>query len=105
MFTICDCSKTNDDTDVQVAIDSLQKIQAHELNIWKFKVDSLNAEIDDYKKVIEEADSTIVTLNEDLVIAKYKLNRIEYYNKIAAKGNNIKFLRGWINRVLKDETE
>lgn len=39
-------------------------------------------------------------LREQYIINEYKLERIRYYNKIAAKGNNIKFLRGWINRVL-----
>lgn len=43
------------------------------------------------------------SVGEDLFIAKYKLGRIKYYNDIAAKGNNIKFLRGWINRVLNDK--
>lgn len=52
--------------------------------------DSLNA----YK-----ADTTI---SAELFVAKYKLERIRYYNNIAAKGNNIKFLRGWINRVLNE---
>ena len=42
------------------------------------------------------------SLGEDLFVAKYKLGRIKYYNDIAAKGNNIKYLRGWINRVLND---
>lgn len=42
------------------------------------------------------------SLGKDLFIAKYKLGRIKYYNDIAAKGNNIKYLRGWINRVLND---
>lgn len=42
------------------------------------------------------------SLGEDLFIAKYKLGRIKYYNDIAAKGNNIKYLRGWINRVLNE---
>lgn len=41
-------------------------------------------------------------LGENLFIAKYKLGRIKYYNDIAAKGNNLKYLRGWINRVLKE---
>lgn len=42
------------------------------------------------------------SIGEDLFVARYKLGRIKYYNDIAAKGNNIKFLRGWINRVLND---
>lgn len=42
------------------------------------------------------------SLGEDLFVAKYKLGRIKYYNDIAKKGNNIKYLRGWINRVLNE---
>ena len=42
------------------------------------------------------------SIGEDLFVAKYKLGRIKYYNDIAAKGNNIIFLRGWINRVLNE---
>lgn len=52
--------------------------------------DSLNA----YK-----SDTTI---SADYFVAKYKLERIRYYNDIAGKGNNIKFLRGWLNRVLNE---
>lgn len=44
----------------------------------------------------------IDSLEEELLIANYKLERIREYNRIAAQGNNITFLRGWINRVLKD---
>lgn len=42
------------------------------------------------------------SIGEDLFIARYKLGRIKYYNDIAAKGNNIKYLRGWINRVINE---
>lgn len=52
--------------------------------------DSLNA----YK-----ADTAI---SAELFVAKYKLERIRHYNEIATKGNNIKYLRGWINRVLNE---
>lgn len=51
--------------------------------------DSLNA----YK-----ADTNI---SAELFVAKYKLERIRYYNNIAT-GTNLKFLRGWINRVLNE---
>ena len=52
--------------------------------------DSLNA----YK-----ADTAI---SAELFVAKYKLERIRHYNEIAAKGNNIKYLRGWLNRILNE---
>lgn len=42
------------------------------------------------------------TMSRELFIAKYKLERIRYYNDIAGKGNNIKYIRGWINRVLNE---
>ena len=42
------------------------------------------------------------SLGEDLFVSKYKLGRIKYYNDVAGKGNNIKYLRGWINRVLNE---
>lgn len=52
--------------------------------------DSLNA----YK--------TDTAISAELFVAKYKLERIRHYNEIAAKGNNIKYLRGWLNRVLNE---
>ena len=39
---------------------------------------------------------------QKLVWSKYKLERIKYYNDIAGKGNNIKYLRGWIRRTLDE---
>lgn len=42
------------------------------------------------------------SLGQDLFIANYKLAKIKEYNKLAAKGNNIKYLRGWINRTLEE---
>lgn len=45
---------------------------------------------------------TDTTMSSELFVAKYKLERIRYYNDIAKKGNNIKYLRGWINRVLEE---
>lgn len=52
-------------------------------------------------------DSLMIYKNDtavdaELFILRYKLERIKYYNKIAGNGNNIKFLRGWINRVIEE---
>ena len=89
-------------------------------SICNIKIDSVkilyDKEIDKLINIIKERDSVITkyklqnidtnlfidSINEELLVAKYKLERIEYYNKIAAKDNNIKFLRGWINRVIKE---
>lgn len=59
----------------------------------------LEKTINDYKDSLNYLRDS---LNEDLFIAKYKLARIREYNRIASKGNNIKYLRGWINRVLNE---
>lgn len=42
------------------------------------------------------------SLSVSLFIANYKLAKIKRYNELAAKGNNIKYLRGWINRALDE---
>lgn len=42
------------------------------------------------------------TISAELFVAKYKLERIRHYTNIAAKGNNIKYYRGWVLRVLNE---
>lgn len=42
------------------------------------------------------------SLGQDLFIVNYKLAKIKEYNRLAGNGNNIKFLRGWINRTLNE---
>ena len=58
--------------------------------------DSVNSLINEVDSISEELDS----ISEELQINKIKIERIREYNRIAAQGNNIKFLRGWINRVI-----
>lgn len=44
------------------------------------------------------------SLGEDLFIANYKLAKIKRYTDIVNKNpKQLKFYKGWINRVLKDE--
>ena len=69
------------------ASDTIVKV-VHRYVVDNTKVDSLELVID--------------SLQEQLFIANYKLERIKYYNNIAKNGNNIKYLRGWINRVLNE---
>ena len=59
------------------------------------QLDSLCNKIDSLKKENE-------FLFDELSVAIFKLERIRDYNEVAKKGNNIKFLRGWINRVLNE---
>lgn len=69
-------------------IDSARIIELE--NILRLTQDSLNV----YKH------DTI--MSEDKFILRYKLERIRYYNECAGKGNNAKFLRGWLHRVLNE---
>ena len=59
-------------------------------------------QVDSLYNVIDSLEKRNEVYNEELNIALFKLNRIKEYNAIAAKDNNIIFLRGWINRVLND---
>lgn len=78
-------------------------------SIYNSTVDSLNNEIiqDEeliqcYKNQVDSYEILVDSLYEDIDIYKIKLDRIKEYNRIAGKGNNITFLRGWINRVLNE---
>ena len=42
---------------------------------------------------------TIDSLKNKLFVSEYKHERIKYYNNIAKNPGQLKFLRGWINRV------
>lgn len=92
----------NADSIKQVTIDSINKVY---IDKFKHYTDSVDKAIDESpvkEKLIH--DTIYITKdNEELIVANYKLERIRYYNNIAAKGNNIKYLRGWINRVLNEQ--
>lgn len=83
----------------------------YEENIFKLTTDVVqyNIEVENYKDTVSNLRCQIDTINmeldsinEELILAKIKLERIKEYNRIAAQGNNIKFLRGWINRVFNN---
>lgn len=76
-------------------------------SVYNNIIDSLNNEIryDEeliqyYKNQVDSYEVLVDSLYEDIDIYKIKLDRIKEYNRIAGQGNNITFLRGWINRVL-----
>lgn len=80
---------------------------AYKDSIYNNVVDSLNNEIKQdeefiqyYKNQVDSYEILVDSLYEDIDIYKIKLDRIKEYNRIAGQGNNIVFLRGWINRVL-----
>lgn len=73
-----------------------EKLIMQNIEVENYK-DSIILYKDSINSLITELDS----VNEELQINKIKIERIREYNRIAAQGNNIKFLRGWINRVIE----
>ena len=69
-------------------VDSAKIIELE--NVLQLTRDSLNAYKND------------TAMSEDEFILRFKLERIRYYNECAGKGNNVKYIRGWINRVLNE---
>lgn len=68
-----------------------------------YKIDSSYIKCNDSLCLeIDSLNNKIKVLNEELFISNFKLERIKEYNRIAGNGNNITFLRGWINRVLNE---
>ena len=89
------------------SIDNYETTIAYKDSIYNNTVDSLNNEvrkdeefIQYYKNQVDSYEILVDSLYEDIDIYKIKLDRIKEYNRIAGQGNNIVFLRGWINRVL-----
>lgn len=73
--------------DRYIPIDSTDSI-VHKVNNTKHIIDSLSARCD--------------SLTGELQVAKYKLERIRYYNNLVDKNpNNLQFLRSWIRRTLE----
>ena len=63
---------------------------------------SLMNQCDSLCYVIDSIQNLNSKLEEELNIALFKIDRIKEYNRIAGNGNNIKYLRGWINRTLNE---
>lgn len=85
------CESTNNIKDLEKSI-----IYKDEKIIdCKNKISDLTIKNDSLQNIID-------SLNTENFILNFKLLRIKEYNTVAAKGNNIKYLRGWINRVFND---
>lgn len=84
--------KTINDTIYIEVLDTLNE------KLYINKLDSIDKEFINYKNSVnKELDS----LKSENFINNYKLERIKYYTDIS-NGTNIKYLRGWIYRTLKD---
>ena len=88
VFVVSTCDKFPVEGEVHVCTPDTIVITNDIIVIDNRRIDSLNTIID--------------SLNAELFVANYKIERIKYYNDIAKKESNLKFLRGWINRVLND---
>ena len=88
---------------IAIVIEQHQKIQTLKERIeikpqvlYITKVDSVFV-----NKLQTQNDS----LKVELFVAKYKLARIKEYNELGQKGNNFRYLPGWINRALEEHPE
>ena len=79
-------------------------VKVHEPVIERYipieSTDSIVHKVNNTKYIIDSLQQANDSLTGKLQVANYKLERIRYYNDVAKRGNNIRFLRGWINRVL-----
>lgn len=64
--------------------------------------ENLKDSINYYKGMYNECVLLCDSLCEEIAVRDIKLARIAEYNRIAGQNNNIKYLRGWINRVLNN---
>ena len=64
--------------------------------------ENLKDSINYYKGMYDECALLCDSLCEEIAVRDIKLARIAEYNRIAGQNNNIKYLRGWINRVLNN---
>lgn len=52
-------------------------------------------------KKYDSLEVVIKKKNDSLFVERFKIERVKYYNKIAQNNpTQLKFLRGWINRVV-----
>lgn len=107
---MCGTNKTTNDIQYVTVKDTI------ELNNCYRQIDSLKHIIkkdndilyhttiinDSLNNVLFIKDDTIRYYKQKYITNEYKLKRIKQYNSIAAKRNNIKYLRGWINRVINE---
>ena len=117
-FTCTGDKDKNPDTGYLIPpqVDSIECVSDINFFVLDSKINTLNKELTSARDSIQiykdslsiYSDSIVfykhnfIDAEEALFVAEYKLGRIKEYNRIAAQGNNIKYLRGWLNRVLNE---
>lgn len=103
-FVYVEIYAANDYTDdkyiIHDTIENKQNLQIDTISYIK-TIDSLQTVINDIQLDIDKYQTHTDSIADELLVAQYKLKRIEYYVSIS-KGTNSKYLRGWILRVLED---
>ena len=93
------------DNEIQELKENNEEIVLHYENILQ-NVNIENENLKDsatyYKGMYNECVLLCDSLCEEIAVRDIKLARIAEYNRIAGQNNNIKYLRGWINRVLNN---
>lgn len=114
LFLLCllvlACKPKVEQTDQSYYYEQIVNNITAELQTYKDSIIILNIEIDSLKlkesellKTLNTCDSSNVAIRQELFVANYKLGRIKEYCEIVRKNNTqLKFLRGWIMRVLED---
>lgn len=91
--------------EIQTLKEKNEEIVLHYENILQ-DVNIENENLKDSVRYYRDAYNDCVLLYdsicEEIVVRDIKLERIAEYNRIAGQNNNIKYLRGWINRVLNN---
>lgn len=91
--------------EIQALEEKNEEIVLHYENILQ-DVNIENENLKDSVRYYRDAYNDCVLLCdsicEEIVVRDIKLERIAEYNRIAGQNNNIKYLRGWINRVLNN---
>lgn len=96
-FGMKDNNNTKTDTVVSVVHDTIIVVDNKEVRNLRQQLSIVRDSVQIYKDSIEYVS---FKYNQQLILRDIKLARIKEYNRIAGQRNNIKYLRGWINRVL-----
>lgn len=91
--------------DIQALEEKNEEMALHYENVLQ-DVNIENENLKDSVRYYRDAYNDCVllcdSLCEEIAVRDIKLERIAEYNRIAGQNNNIKYLRGWINRVLNN---
>jgi hypothetical protein len=107
-FGTCICciiKMASTNSEIQELKENNEEIVLHYENVLQnvnIENENLKDSVTYYKSMYNECVLLCDSLCEEIAVRDIKLARIAEYNRIAGQNNNIKYLRGWINRVLNN---